>query len=771
MDEPEKPFSCRELGCGESFTNADRLAVHSKKHDLVLQLGNKGGAFVADQTPTPTRFIRNCEEVGLFQDLQNVNIFDDSFKREMEARSTIHHLGLDNHDNHLTTTMASDDTLHTPHIFPHMPDDSATNLFLNKPEDRRDLVQNRLGNDDIEHSTINKCMKSNTEDNLSSLTIQNNERNDINEKNCMNIAENITQNMKIPARSRLKLMRQNSVDLGDGDIPTITIKENNRQENPSQEGLKSRRIIQRNNLRDIRLPVISISDSSRHGTVINSRQTIDGMSSKSEFTEKPQNQSKDTSLLTVPDIDVKNNLRNSIKGKILKCMSQKSIEMELVRFTNDANKRTVDLNNISIEDMPNINEMSNDPSAKSNCSAQINILESQCSFIESSNSNISSNMLNSNIAYAGKEKKILSNSSTNNAYIQNKLLISETNILDNMTISNSPIHNASNMKEIHRKTVISQKDSFKTDTIDENQNDGYELLLKWPDGKKVYLKEVFRDDDSDEQKNNNNTTKVLPNSLTLLQNDSINVNNESASFKRKLDPLPSNTKRFTQSHANPKLPIKPITSENCLKECLILPQTFITNKLSSPHIMTNSIQVVPISNVLQQAQDILNKNSSLESSPSSSSVINKRSKNSCVIQKTNNTNKPTKRLDPDFSKTEFNNAKVNDSSKTDPNKTDQLKKDCIQWRNRAAVNRYRNRQKQLHKVALQRNEVLEIQNKNLLEKLSQALHEVKRLQNILALHNNCTISVPAQNSASVIQPTEMFDRKFEKKSENIHCVK
>lgn len=48
MDEPEKPFSCRELGCGESFTNADRMAVHSKKHDLVLQLGNKGGTFVGN---------------------------------------------------------------------------------------------------------------------------------------------------------------------------------------------------------------------------------------------------------------------------------------------------------------------------------------------------------------------------------------------------------------------------------------------------------------------------------------------------------------------------------------------------------------------------------------------------------------------------------------------------------------------------------------------------------------------------------------------------
>lgn len=30
---------------------------------------------IADETPTPTRFIRNCEEVGLFQDL-NVNPFD-----------------------------------------------------------------------------------------------------------------------------------------------------------------------------------------------------------------------------------------------------------------------------------------------------------------------------------------------------------------------------------------------------------------------------------------------------------------------------------------------------------------------------------------------------------------------------------------------------------------------------------------------------------------------------------------------------------------------
>lgn len=41
----------------------------------------------ADQTPTPTRFIRNCEEVGLFQDLQ-VNPFEETFRRAVEEGNT-----------------------------------------------------------------------------------------------------------------------------------------------------------------------------------------------------------------------------------------------------------------------------------------------------------------------------------------------------------------------------------------------------------------------------------------------------------------------------------------------------------------------------------------------------------------------------------------------------------------------------------------------------------------------------------------------------------
>lgn len=60
-----------------------------------------------DQTPTPTRFIRNCEEVGLFQDLQNVNPFEETFKKAIEHSNIgIAHISDSPHD----------DSLHTPQI-------------------------------------------------------------------------------------------------------------------------------------------------------------------------------------------------------------------------------------------------------------------------------------------------------------------------------------------------------------------------------------------------------------------------------------------------------------------------------------------------------------------------------------------------------------------------------------------------------------------------------------------------------------------------------
>lgn len=137
MTETQKPFACSIKGCDMAFTNEDHLNWHQKKHDMMLNLGlaSKNNE-VADQTPTPTRFIRNCEEVGLFQDLQNVNPFDEFFKKAVEAARSGGTLEVPQSHN-------SDDTLHTPHILPHIEetqikisstntnDNSHSNDFLN----------------------------------------------------------------------------------------------------------------------------------------------------------------------------------------------------------------------------------------------------------------------------------------------------------------------------------------------------------------------------------------------------------------------------------------------------------------------------------------------------------------------------------------------------------------------------------------------------------------------------------------------------------------
>jgi len=94
MGEVDKPFSCPQPGCGMSFTNEDHLTVHRRRHEMMhLTVPGdhhtsslvKHSGFIIDQTPTPTRFLRQCEEVGLFQDL---NPFDEQFRRASLSRST-----------------------------------------------------------------------------------------------------------------------------------------------------------------------------------------------------------------------------------------------------------------------------------------------------------------------------------------------------------------------------------------------------------------------------------------------------------------------------------------------------------------------------------------------------------------------------------------------------------------------------------------------------------------------------------------------------------
>uniref|UniRef100_A0A674N974 Cyclic AMP-dependent transcription factor ATF-2 n=1 Tax=Takifugu rubripes TaxID=31033 RepID=A0A674N974_TAKRU len=80
----DKPFQCTAPGCGQRFTNEDHLAVHKHKHEMTLKFGpaRNDSVIIADQTPTPTRFLKNCEEVGLFNELTSP--FDHDFKKATE---------------------------------------------------------------------------------------------------------------------------------------------------------------------------------------------------------------------------------------------------------------------------------------------------------------------------------------------------------------------------------------------------------------------------------------------------------------------------------------------------------------------------------------------------------------------------------------------------------------------------------------------------------------------------------------------------------------
>ncbi|KAJ6656198.1 hypothetical protein lerEdw1_004115 [Lerista edwardsae] len=69
---------------GKRFTNEDHLAVHKLKHEMTLKFGpaRTDSVIIADQTPTPTRFLKNCEEVGLFNEL--ASSFEHDFKKAAE---------------------------------------------------------------------------------------------------------------------------------------------------------------------------------------------------------------------------------------------------------------------------------------------------------------------------------------------------------------------------------------------------------------------------------------------------------------------------------------------------------------------------------------------------------------------------------------------------------------------------------------------------------------------------------------------------------------
>ncbi|XP_078580321.1 cyclic AMP-dependent transcription factor ATF-7-like isoform X2 [Branchiostoma floridae x Branchiostoma japonicum] len=87
MGDDDKPFACPS--CGQRFANEDHLSVHKHKHEMTLKFGPpKLDGLVVDQTPTPTRFLKNCEEVGLFQELSGASPFEQDFKKASEQSTS-----------------------------------------------------------------------------------------------------------------------------------------------------------------------------------------------------------------------------------------------------------------------------------------------------------------------------------------------------------------------------------------------------------------------------------------------------------------------------------------------------------------------------------------------------------------------------------------------------------------------------------------------------------------------------------------------------------
>ncbi|XP_043642338.1 cyclic AMP-dependent transcription factor ATF-2 [Drosophila teissieri] len=94
------------VSCYQNFrAQADHVS-------LDISLGQKSDTlFAADQTPTPTRLIKNCDEVGLFEDLQHVNPFDIGFQQAAERN-------VSGTPSRPEAPPNDGESLHTPQVYP-----------------------------------------------------------------------------------------------------------------------------------------------------------------------------------------------------------------------------------------------------------------------------------------------------------------------------------------------------------------------------------------------------------------------------------------------------------------------------------------------------------------------------------------------------------------------------------------------------------------------------------------------------------------------------
>ncbi|XP_056457812.1 cyclic AMP-responsive element-binding protein 5-like [Gadus chalcogrammus] len=111
--EQERPFVCSALGCSQRFPTEDHLMIHRHKHEMTLKFPSiKNDSLLSgepqppqhshsapsDQTPTPTRFLKNCEEVGLFSELDCS--IEQEFRKAQEEEDHKQNISMQHQQSH-----------------------------------------------------------------------------------------------------------------------------------------------------------------------------------------------------------------------------------------------------------------------------------------------------------------------------------------------------------------------------------------------------------------------------------------------------------------------------------------------------------------------------------------------------------------------------------------------------------------------------------------------------------------------------------------------
>ncbi|XP_049458249.1 cyclic AMP-responsive element-binding protein 5 isoform X1 [Epinephelus fuscoguttatus] len=90
-DKQDRPYVCGAPGCSQRFQLEEHLIIHSHKHEMSLKFSSiKADTAFTDQTPTPTRFLQNCEEVGLFKEIEEEFL---QAQEEEKCKQTLSHNG------------------------------------------------------------------------------------------------------------------------------------------------------------------------------------------------------------------------------------------------------------------------------------------------------------------------------------------------------------------------------------------------------------------------------------------------------------------------------------------------------------------------------------------------------------------------------------------------------------------------------------------------------------------------------------------------------